>query len=139
RGIPAVQTAWYGLVRGPAHRPGLVGSPMYYSLNAGNLLYRWTSTPTTVWPDPVKGLGAYFTSKDGGRYNGPDQTTVYCSEDPLVVITDGAYYHSLAWPQLLAKTRLNPLSHPLRREHLLCAFLIDPPPAIQHLLTDLTR
>jgi RES domain-containing protein len=100
---------------------------MYHPVHASTLLYRWTSTPNTVWPDPVKGLGAYYAaSPDAGRYHGPGTPTVYCSEDPLAAITEGAYYQALKWQRQLALG--TPLHYPLVSRHGLWVVQIDPPP-----------
>src|SRR4051794_18981057 len=56
---------------------------MYYPLAPDARLYRLTG-PQVAWPTPVLGQGAYFTH--GGRFNRAGQATVYCSEDPIVVI-----------------------------------------------------
>jgi len=101
---------------------------MYYTIGNGNL-YRVTSA-TTVWPNPVRGHGAYFISNQGNRYNRTDQLTVYCSEDPVVSITEGAFYQAIEWHRKMAYSRINAITYPLRSEHTLWAFQIDPPPPV---------
>src|SRR5579884_3557225 len=101
---------------------------MYYAIGNGNL-YRVTSA-ATVWPNPVKGHGAYYISNQGNRYNRTDQLTVYCSEDPIVSITEGAFYQALEWHRRMAYSRINPITYPLRSEHILWAFRIDPLPSV---------
>jgi hypothetical protein len=101
---------------------------MYYSIGAGNL-YRVTSA-ATVWPNPVQGHGAYYISTQGNRYNRTDQLSVYCSEDPLVALTEGAYYQSMKWQNDIAYSRLKSITYPLRSEHLLWGFRVDPLPAV---------
>ena len=65
---------------------------MYYPLAAGARLYRVTDSRTN-WPAPLLGHGAYFTK--GGRYNYASEPTVYCAEDPLVVLAEAAFYEAL--------------------------------------------
>jgi hypothetical protein len=83
-----------------------------------------------VWPDPVRGYGAYYTDRQGNRYSTPHQLTVYCAEDPLVAITEGAFYQALSWQTDIAVSRVKPVTYPLRSEHLLWAFRIDPLPPV---------
>ena len=80
---------------------------MYYTLNAGARLYRVTAT-NTDWPTPLLGQGAFFNH--GGRFNRAAQATVYCSEDPLVVITEQAFYQALDWHRAISSQRLNPMA-----------------------------
>jgi hypothetical protein len=101
---------------------------MYYSIGNGNL-YRITSA-STVWPNPVKGHGAYYISAQGNRYNRTDQLTVYCSEDPVVSLTEGAYYQAIEWHRKLAYSKIIPIAYPLRTEHIFWAFRIDPCPPV---------
>src|SRR5947209_4374558 len=100
---------------------------MYYTLGAGARLYRVTS-PNTAWPTPLLGQGAYFNH--GGRYNRAGQATVYCSEDPLVVITEAAFYQALEWQHRISMQRFNPMTYPLLSDHLLWCFTLDPPPPL---------
>jgi hypothetical protein len=100
---------------------------MYYALSAGARLYRVTS-PNTAWPAPLLGLGAYFTH--GGRYNRAGQATVYCSEDPLVVITEAAFYEALEWQRRISVQRYYPMTYPLVSDHVLWCFTLDPPPPL---------
>ncbi len=101
---------------------------MYYQIGAGDL-YRVTR-PNTVWPEPVQGLGAFYTPKDGSRYNRPHQRTVSCSEDPLVAITEAAFYQALKWREAIASSLANAVGYPFRSEHLFWAFRIDPRPPV---------
>ncbi len=101
---------------------------MYYQVGAGDL-YRVTA-PNTKWPEPVQGLGAFYLLKGGNRYNAAHQVTVSCSEDPLVVITEAAFYQASNWRESIASSLINPVTYPLRSEHLLWAFRIDPPPSV---------
>lgn len=61
---------------------------MYYQLAAGTRLYRVTASGVN-WPTPLLGHGAYYTK--GGRYNYATQATVYCAEDPVVVLAEAAF------------------------------------------------
>ena len=76
------------------------------------------------------GEGAYYVSRGGNRYSRPQQLTVYCAEDPLVAITEGAFYQALSWQNDIALSRTKPVNYPLRSEHLLWAFRIDPKPSV---------
>jgi RES domain len=100
---------------------------MYYTLNAAARLYRVTSTNTN-WHRPLLGQGAHFTH--GGRYNRVSQATVYCSEDPLVAITEQAFYQALDWHRAISFQRKNPMTYPLISRHTLWCFSIDPPPPL---------
>jgi hypothetical protein len=56
--------------------------------------------------------------------------TVYCAEDPLVAITEGAFYQALNLQKEIASYRTKAVTYPLRSEHLLWAFRIEPRPAV---------
>jgi hypothetical protein len=101
---------------------------MYYQIGGGHL-YRVTR-PDTVWPAPVQGLGAFYTPRDGSRYNRPHQLTVSCSEDPLVAITEAAFYQALKWREAIASSLIHGITYPLRSEHLFWAFQINPRPPV---------
>src|SRR4051794_39378687 len=100
---------------------------MYYNLAPAARLYRVTG-PGVNWPTPLYGLGAYFNK--GGRYNQASQPTVYCTEDPLAVIAETAFYEALEWQGKISAHRMNPVSYPLVSDHKLWCFTIDPAPAI---------
>jgi hypothetical protein len=101
---------------------------MYYQIGAGNL-YRVTK-PETFWPNPVQGVGAFYTPKGGSRYNEPHQQTVSCSEDPLVAIAEAAFYQALKWREAIASSLIHAVTYPLRSEQLFWAFRIDPLPPV---------
>jgi len=103
---------------------------MYYPVGAGPLFRVASATFGNVWPEPVLGQGAYYVDAAGNRYSRPHQLTVYCAEDPLVAITEGAFYQALAWQQILASSRTKAVTYPLKSEHLLWAFTLAPPPPI---------
>jgi len=63
-------------------------------LPSGTLLYRVTRVAAD-WQEVISGMGAYHSL--GGRYNGPQQRTVYAAQDPLVAITEQAHYEAGAW------------------------------------------
>jgi hypothetical protein len=88
---------------------------MFYQLGAGDL-YRVTR-PNTAWPEPVQGLGAFYVPAGGNRYNTTHQPTVSCSEDPLVVLTEAAFYQALAWREAIAFSRINAVAYPFQSEH----------------------
>ena len=100
---------------------------MYHPLAAGARLYRVTG-PGSDWPTPVLGAGAYYTK--GGRYNRVDHHTVYCSEDPLVVLAETAFYQALDWQRRTSLNRTTPLTYPFVSRHRLWCFAIDPAPPI---------
>lgn len=103
---------------------------MYHPIGPGPLFRVASATSGTVWPDPVLGHGAYYVDRNGNRYSGPDQLTVYCAEDPLVAITEGAFYQALKWQIDIASYQMKAVGYPLRSEHLLWAFQIDPQPPV---------
>ena len=103
---------------------------MYYPIGQGPLFRVASASSGNVWPDPVMGRGAYYVSRDGNRYSRPHQLTVYCAEDPLVAITEGAFYQALEWQNDIASFRMKTVAYPLRSEHLLWAFRIDPRPPV---------
>jgi hypothetical protein len=100
---------------------------MYYLLAPGARLYRVTASGVN-WPTPLLGLGAYFTK--GGRYNYTSEPTVYCAEDPLVVLAEAAFYEALDWQAKLSTHRVNPVTYPLLSFQKLWCFSIDPAPAV---------
>ena len=87
---------------------------MYYPIGPGSLFRVASDTSGNVWPDPVLGHGAYYVGINGNRYSRPDQLTVYCAEDPLVAITEGAYYQALKWQNDIAFYRMKGVNYPLR-------------------------
>jgi hypothetical protein len=101
---------------------------MYYQIGAGPL-HRVTR-PNTTWPEPVQGLGAFYLPKGGNRYNTPHQVTVNCAEDPLVAITEAAFYQAHHWREAIASSLIHPVTYPLRSEHLFWAFRIVPLPPV---------
>ena len=78
---------------------------MYYPIGRGPLFRVASATVGNVWPEPVQGQGAYYVGREGNRYSSPHQRTLYCAEDPLVAITEGAYYEALNWQTALAGYR----------------------------------
>jgi hypothetical protein len=104
---------------------------MYHAIAPGTRLYRVTR-PEEAWPGPLLGLGAYFTR--GRRYNRPHHETVYASDDPLVALTEAAFYQAQDWHRRLARHHVLPVGYPLESEHWLWCFVIDPPPAVVDLL-----
>ena len=100
---------------------------MYYPLKGDARRYRITGMGS-AWPTPILGLGAYYTK--GGRYNRILQPTIYCSEDPFVVIAETAFYQALDWQHKISVDRSNPVTYPFLSRHRLWCFAIDPPPYI---------
>jgi hypothetical protein len=101
---------------------------VYYQIGAGNL-YRVTRD-NTIWPDPVRGLGAFYLPHGGNRYNAVHQVTVSCSEDPWVAICEAAYYQALKLRDAIASSLINALTYPFRSEHQFWGFQINPPPPV---------
>ncbi len=100
---------------------------MYYRLVSGTPLYRVTSQGVD-WPNPVRALGAFYTA--GGRYNGPSQPTVYCTEDPISAIAEAAFYEALEWQYKISRHRNLAVSYPLVSTLRFWAFSISPAPTI---------
>ncbi len=96
-------------------------------MKRGDRIYRITGTNTN-WPTPLLGRGAYFSH--GGRFNRVGQATVYCSLDPMAVITEQAFYQALDWHRAISSQRLSPMAYPLTSQHILWCFTIDPPPPL---------
>jgi hypothetical protein len=101
---------------------------MYYQIGPGDL-YRVTRD-NTVWPDPVRGLGAFYLPPGGNRYNAVHQVTVSCSEDPWAAICEAAYYQALKLREAIASSLINAVAYPFRSEHLFWGFRIDPRPPV---------
>ncbi len=98
---------------------------MYYRLAVGAPLYRVTS-PGVGWPNPVRALGAFYTR--GGRYNGPSQPTVYCTEDPLAAIAEAAFYEALERQYKISRHRNLAVTYPLVSTLTFWAFSLSPAP-----------
>ncbi|HJT78568.1 MAG TPA: RES family NAD+ phosphorylase [Gemmataceae bacterium] len=85
------------------------------------------------WSQILTGLGAFLGNKKTGRYHGSRQRTVYAASDPLVAITEAAFYEALGvqWrigTAMLAQAHQLP---PLRAASFrLWAFRLDPPPTV---------
>ena len=97
---------------------------MYFQLAPGTHCYRGTQ-PDEDWSQVLQGLGAHFNR--GGRYNVNDQRRVYLSDDPLVAVTETAFYQANTWQDAIGSGldgRLRP-RFPLRSKHLLWSFTID--------------
>lgn len=103
---------------------------MYYQIGHGPLFRVASADSGNLWPDPVRGHGAFYVPKEGNRYSGPHQLTLYCAEDPLVAITEGAFYQAIRLQNDIASFRMKEITYPLVSEHLLWAFSIDPLPHV---------
>jgi RES domain len=84
---------------------------MYVTLPVGTTLYRATSRNTRK-PAVLAGQRAFHGRQYGGRYNASRQTAVYTASDPLVALTERAFYEALTWQDTLATTMLPGLPHP---------------------------
>jgi hypothetical protein len=83
-------------------------------LPAQTIFYRVTAAHRP-WSDVLTGRGAFYGHPHGARYNASRQTTVYTSTDPVVVITEAAFYQALLWHARIGSTVL-------RNQH-----LVSPP------------
>jgi hypothetical protein len=102
---------------------------MYETLHPGTQFYRVTRVGTQ-WAEVLSGGGSFHNN--GGRYNGPHQRTVYCSDDPLVAITECAFYQARSWQMRIgggdgAPVPVNlppvpPPVYPMVSEHVLWCF-----------------
>lgn len=102
---------------------------MNYHLPAATVLYRVTSWDRKKWPDDVvSGNGAKYRH---GRYHVANQRTVYASDDPLVPITEMAYYLADELQELLGTDpyhgRRYRANFPLARPFRLWSFAITAP------------
>jgi hypothetical protein len=107
-----------------------MNSSMYYPIGNGPLFRVAPASEGNVWPEPVMGIGAYYVGLGASRYSRTQQPTVYCAEDPIVAITEAAFYQALQWQIAVASYKMKTLLYPLRSEHLLWAFLINPIPPV---------
>src|SRR3954470_17152668 len=94
---------------------------MYVTLPAGTTLYR-AIRRNTRQPAVLAGPGAFYGRSYGGRYNASRQATVYTAGDPLVALTERAFYEGLTWQDTLAATLLAQLPHPPARPPLVATF-----------------
>jgi hypothetical protein len=101
---------------------------MYYPIGRGNL-YRVT-LENTIWPDPVRGVGAFYLPQGGNRYNAVHQVTVSCSEDPWVAISEAAFYQALKLREAIASSLVNAVTYPFRSRHTFWGFQINPLPPV---------
>jgi len=101
---------------------------VYYQIGGGNL-YRVTGE-NTIWPDPVRGLGAFYLPKSGNRYYSVHHVTVSCSEDPWPVICEAAYYQALKLSEAISSSLVNAVTYPFRSRHAFWAFQINPVPPV---------
>ena len=81
----------------------------------------------------LTGLGAFLGNKKTGRYHSSRQRTVYAAPDPLVAITEAAFYEALG-VQLRIGTTMLPQTHALppltASSFRLWAFRLNPPPTV---------
>jgi len=85
------------------------------------------------WHQLLTGMGAFLGNKKTGRYHGSRQRTVYAASDPLVTVTEAAFYEALGWQWRIGTTTL-PQTHRLppllATSYRLWAFRLDPPPTV---------
>jgi hypothetical protein len=83
--------------------------------------------------DVLKGLGAFFAG--GGRYNRVHQASVYLAEDPLVAISEAAYYQARRWHERIGGNLPIPgRAGELRSELRLWEINLDPIPKVAEVL-----
>jgi hypothetical protein len=105
------------------------------NLSAATLFYRVIG-PGRHWNDVLAGRGAYFGRTYGGRYNRSRQKTVYASTDPVVAITEYAFYEALRWQEAIGTTALQnqnqfpPFRTAPKKRPRLWSFRLTPPPTI---------
>ena len=105
---------------------------MYLTPPPDTLFYRAAPLKLT-WSEILNGLGAYYGKRTMGRYHSPRQRTVYATPDPLVAITESAFYEALAWQKEIETTVLSqqPQLLPLQDTvYRLWAFRLNPPPMV---------
>jgi hypothetical protein len=62
--------------------------------------------PGRTWYDVLTGLGAFYGRAAGNRYSGHLQQAVYVSIEPLVALTEAAYYEGRRWQSTVGQTTL---------------------------------
>lgn len=109
---------------------------MYETLPSSIHLYRVTRKGTS-WSKLLRGEGAFYT--DGGRYNRTHQPTVYTADDPVVAISEFAFYQAKTWQKVIG-SRLRPnLKFPLVSESLFWCFTLDDACKLLDLTADASR
>jgi hypothetical protein len=105
---------------------------MYLTPAPDTTLYR--AAPLNLnWHQILTGMGSYSGTPPQGRYHSPRQPTVYASPDPLVAITEGAFYEALDRQKKVGTTVLahqHQLAPFLGRTYRLWAFRLNPPPTV---------
>ncbi len=105
---------------------------MYLTPAPGTSFYR-AAPADLAWHEVLTGLGAFYGQRPKGRYHSPRQRTVYASPDPLVAITESAYYKARAWQEEVERTVLpqQPQLPPFQdTAYRLWAFRLNPPPVV---------
>ena len=122
----------------PSKTPNLRGSPsgslMYQTLPSTLPLYRATSRKTK-WGQVLTGEGSHFTN--GGRFNFIGQPAIYASDDPIVAISELAFYQAKTWQGKIGETRSpSGSTFPLVSGHRLWCFSLISATQIVDLLDD---
>jgi hypothetical protein len=102
----------------------------WQSSSCGTTFYR-VSRPSEKESDVLSGRGAFYNL--GGRFNGVHQATVYLSGDPLVAITEAAYYQARKWQSAIGGCFGAPVprpANPLVSFHKLWQVELDPIPNV---------
>lgn len=98
-----------------------------------NLIFRVTGTSERK-EDVLKGLGAFYA--DGGRYNEIHQRTIYASLDPIVAITEAAYYQARSWQKRIGgQPNIPKPNKPLVSKHRLWQITLSSTPSVVELLS----
>jgi RES domain len=92
----------------------------------GQTVFYRVTRPNEQEADVLRGLGAFFAT--GGRYNRIHQATVYAAADPVVAITEAAYYQARKWQeQIGGQPNLPKPNGPLVSRHRLWCIKVTGP------------
>jgi hypothetical protein len=89
------------------------------------------------WRSLLRGYGAYY--RHGARYNRIRQPTVYTTADPLVAISEQAFYSARDWQDRIGLSApaigsAGGVAYPLQSTQLFWVFSLDPGPTVVDLL-----
>jgi hypothetical protein len=105
---------------------------MHHTPPADTVFYRVIG-PGRRWSDVLSGKGTFYAGQKGSRYNNLGLKTVYAASDPLVSVTEAAFYEALGWHERIGSALLTN-QHKLapfgRASGRLWAFQLNPPPTV---------
>jgi len=78
---------------------------MHLPINPQTIFYRVIDRALR-WAQVLNGLGSFLGKKKTGRYHGVRQRTVYAASDPLVTLTEAAFYEALGVQERIGMTLL---------------------------------